>query len=63
MLKKILSGLTLAGLVATMVGAVAAPSMALPIMHPQTTQQLAYWHHHRHWHHHHNSGLHVDLHL
>jgi len=60
MLKKVLSGLILAGLVATMVGAVAAPSMALPVVHPQTTNQISWWHHHRH-HHHHGGGLSIHL--
>jgi hypothetical protein len=60
-LRTILSGLTLAGLVAALIGVAAPPSSALPIMRPQTSQQVAYWHHH-HWHHHrHHGGLTIRL--
>ena len=62
MFKTVLSGLTLIGLAAALVGVAAPPSAALPIMRPQTSQQVTYWHHH-HWHHRHHThgGLTIRL--
>ena len=60
LLKTALSGLTLAGLVAGMLGATAAPSSALPVIQPQTTQRVAYWHHRRH-HRRRHGGLTIHL--
>jgi hypothetical protein len=64
-MKIVLSSLTLAGVIAALIGVTARPSAALPVMQPQTSQVVGYWHHH-HWyrhHHHYYHGGGINIHL
>ena len=64
-MKTLISGLTLAGIVAALLGATAGtPAPALPVMQPQTTATVNYWHHH-HWYRHHRHYNHggINIHL